>query len=217
MTSPYSGVASKDWEAKTQNLIESHPLKKKELVEIILTSWKSIFSSSIGRYKIGKDFFPKPQIMGFFLHELMTLEFERRYPKQWRGDKSKTDKDLVYIPNDSFSIEIKTSSSRNKIYANRSYAQQSTDAKKTKSGYYTAINFEGFKISPKKLVQAKIVLIRFGWLDHSDWVGQASPTGQQASLKAESEKAKLVIYYSNDGSVKEGEDVFEIDDGAAAK
>lgn len=34
-----------------------------------------------------------------------------------------------------------------------------------------------------------------GWLDHSDWVGQKSETGQQASLTKEARKNKLVVLY----------------------
>jgi hypothetical protein len=63
-----------------------------------------------GNFRIGRDIFPKPQIMGFLLHELIPLELKAKYPDLWRGDISRSDKDIVYIPDDFFSIEVKTSS-----------------------------------------------------------------------------------------------------------
>lgn len=189
---PYTGLPQPKWAAKTQELINSHPLKMNELVEVVLLSWDAIFQSSIGPhgFKIGTHIFPKPQIMGFFLHELIPLEFAARYPGVWRGEETGGDKDLVHIPNASHSVEIKTSSHRSQIFGNRSYAQQPTDAKKSKSGYYLAINFQAFDKHSKS--QPKISRIRFGWLDHTDWIGQAAATGQQAHLTSACEGSKLI-------------------------
>ncbi|MFM6220227.1 MAG: ScaI family restriction endonuclease, partial [Dolichospermum sp.] len=143
--------------------------------------------------------FPSPQIIGSLLHELIPLELSGKYPQLWRREKDTTEKDLVYIPNDNFSIEIKTSSSPRNIFGNRSYAQKSTTGKtkKSKSGYYLVINFE--KIENKRqqidnlsLVNPKIKLVRFGWIDQEDWQGQESETGQQASISPDVKKFKLI-------------------------
>ncbi len=192
MASPYDGLAPDKWEAKTHELIGKHPLKTKEIVEVILHSWKIIFDSNLGGYKIGTDLFPKPQVMGFFLHELLTLEFAKRFPGVWRGDEDATDKDLVYIPNVLFSSEVKTSSHRSQIFGNRSYAQPAVAGKKVKDGYYIAINFEKFV---NKKTTPRIMRIRFGWLDHTDWVPQTSARGQQAHLTKDSDKSKLLLIY----------------------
>jgi hypothetical protein len=122
--SPYSGKPKSKWPGITQLLIEKHPLKPAELVEIVLGSWASIFASSIGSrgFKIGKEILPKPQVMGALLHELIPLEVAARYPKQWRGEEKADDKDLVYVPNSFYSAEIKTSSNAGQIFGNRSYA-----------------------------------------------------------------------------------------------
>jgi hypothetical protein len=136
------------------------------------------------KLEIGKNIFPKPQIMGFFLHELIPLEIAALHPDEWRGEQTASDKDIVYIPDDTFSIEVKTSSHARHIYGNRSYAQGATKRKKSKSGYYLTVNFEKFSASNKR---PRILLIRFGWLDSSDWIGQASETGQQASLTKEAD------------------------------
>ena len=190
---PYSGVPKNKWAEKTKELIAAHPLNQRELVEVVLQAWNAIFESKIGphRFRIGTHLFPKPQIMGFFLHELIPLELATRYPNKWRGEEEAGDKDLVYIPDPKFSVEIKTSSHKAQIFGNRSYAQKPTDAKKSKSGYYLAINFESF--DKRRRARPKIVRIRFGWLDHTDWIGQAAATGQQAHLDPDTEGSKLTV------------------------
>ena len=194
LLSPYHDLPVDAWSAKTKEPIEKHPLDVAEIVEIVLRAWKDIFVSSLGtrQYQIGKDIFPTPQVLGFLLQEFITLELKEKYPDEWRGEVSSLDKDLVYIPDNSYSIEIKSSSQRG-IYGNRSYAQKgdATKVKKSKSGYYLAINFEAFKVSK----EPKIKRIRFGWIDAEDWRGQVSATGQQSNLSKAVEMYKLVTLY----------------------
>ncbi|RKZ37792.1 MAG: ScaI family restriction endonuclease [Gammaproteobacteria bacterium] len=194
-STPYENVSSGQWYKVTESIIMEHPLAEQEIVDIVLSSWDSIFDSSIGKhhFKIGKHIFPKHQIMGFLLHELITLETATRYPSEWRGEKNPDDKYLVYIPDVQFSIEIKTSSNKNKIFGNRSYAQAAASNKKSKSGYYLAVNFEKFENTRKNPI---ILLIRFGWLEHSDWIGQKSQTGQQARLSIETYGTKFKTLYT---------------------
>lgn len=196
LVSPYEGLPEERWVEKTWEIIAEHPLRTEEIVEVVLGSWESIFESRIGSkgFTIGQHLQPTPQIMGSFLHELIPLEFEARYPGEWRRDKSAKDKDLVYLPDPSFSVEIKTSSSPKNIYGNRSFAQESEAAKKSKSGYYLAVNFQKFSSAKEPRVR----LVRFGWLDHSDWMGQAAATGQQARLAPMTEQSKLLILYKSE-------------------
>jgi hypothetical protein len=196
MVSPYAGLPSEKWLAITRQLVNEHPLKTTEIVDVVLTVWNSIFASRMGTraFHVGKEIFPKPQIMGFFLHELIPLELAARYPKKWRGERSVGDKDIVYIPNDRFSVEVKTSSNTSHIFGNRSYAQETTKSKKAKSGYYLAVNFQKFSASLKR---PKILLVRFGWLDSTDWIGQKAATGQQSRLPPEVEGFKLLEIYKH--------------------
>jgi hypothetical protein len=175
--------------------IKSHPLKSDEILEVVLSAWESIFDSKMGTkgFRIGKEIFPKPQIMGFFLHERIPLELSARYPKKWRGEKETSDKDIVYIPDDQYSIEVKTSSNPKHIYGNRSYAQATSRGKKAKSGFYLAINFEKFS---KDIIRPNIRRIRFRWLDLEDWISQKTGTGQQSRLPPEVENYKLLKLYS---------------------
>lgn len=193
--SPYAGLPEHAWLNKTQELIEAHPVTTEEFNCVVLRAWADIFDSIIGpkHFQIGKHIFPKPQIMGFFLHELIPLEFAARYPKLWRGEKSAGDKDMVYIPDNKFSLEIKTSSHASQIFGNRSYAQEGDSAgKKSKSGYYLTVNFGKFGTSADI---PRILKVRFGWLDQSDWVGQVAQSGQQAHLTAAADKYKLLTIY----------------------
>ncbi|MBK9387886.1 MAG: ScaI family restriction endonuclease [Planctomycetes bacterium] len=199
-SSPYDGKPASRWQAITKKLIDSHPLGSTEIVSVTLGCWDSILTTDIGgKYRIGIAIFPKPQIMAFFLHELIPLELARIHPLVWRPEAQKTDKDIVHIPDASKSIEIKTSSHASKIFGNRSYAQKKAPAGKTttrqvksKSGFLLAINFDKFKPGS---APPKIRLIRFGWIDHSDWRGQAAQTGQQASLSSEAESHKLIVLF----------------------
>ena len=134
MESPYAGHPVEDWEGVTRQLIDVHPLDANEIYEVVIQVWGDIFESGIGRkpFKIGVDLSPRPQIMAFFLHELIPLEFEARYPGVWRRDLTSQEKDLVYVPDESFSVEIKTSSHPRSIFGNRSYAQKASKKKKSK-------------------------------------------------------------------------------------
>ncbi len=203
--SPYEGLSLDNWKARTEELIARHPLNPEELVKITLDAWEDIFKSSIGGFHVGSNIFPKPQIMGFFLQELITLKLIALYPNDWRGDIEASDKDLVYIPDHEYSVEIKASSDPRHVYGNRSYGQllreeRQDRAKKGKSGYYLAINFEPFSTTiaqpfPQNVEQPKLLKIRFGWLDHTDWKAQVAATGQQASILRQSEASKLIELY----------------------
>jgi hypothetical protein len=190
----YDALPPDQWPKETRRLIGLHPFKQAELVEVALLSWQSLFDSRIGSkgFRIGTDIFPKPQTLGFFLEQLIALELATRHPKLWSAERSAKDKDLVYLPDPDFSVEIKTSSHLRQIFGNRSYTQPGITSKKSKAGYYVAVNFQKFSDAPNP----QITLIRFGWLDHTDWLGQKAATGQQARIKPQSEAAKLLILHA---------------------
>lgn len=191
---PYENLEKDKWLEKTQKLIEEHPLKKEEIVEAVLDSWNKIFDTYIGNeLKIGRDIKPSPQILGNYLHELIPIYFEKKYSGKWHKDKTKYDKDLVCDFNNFYSIEIKTSSSKKAIFGNRSYGiQNDKENTKKKEGFYLAINFEK---CTEEIEKPNITLIRFGWLQHSDWISQSAETGQQARLSKEADSYKLIELY----------------------
>ena len=192
MESPYKNLPESKWLGKTQELVNAHPLKD-EIKDVVLKSWNDIFNSKIGSFSIGKEIFPSPQILSFFLHELVAHYLSLKYPARYKVGELKNEKDVHDIINPSMGIEIKGSSNATQIFANRSYAQPSSDSEtKDKNGYYITINFE--KIS-KSNPHPKITIIRFGYLEHKDWIAQKTATGQQARLTSEAYKYKLIEIY----------------------
>ncbi len=199
--SPYRGQNPRRWPGITANLIAAHPLKTDEIVQVVLTAWDELHSTQIGsrKLRIGVHIFPNPQIVGFLLHEIIPVLFAENHPGEWRRETEKGEKDLVCIRDQRFSVEIKTSSHPTSIFGNRSYAQKPTKGKtsrKGRSGYFMTVNFVPFKLG----VRGEITRVRFGWLDHTDWIGQAAPTGQQARLTSEADKHKLMELYSGAGT-----------------
>ncbi|MCZ2525063.1 ScaI family restriction endonuclease [Streptomyces sp. HB2AG] len=194
-SSPYFGLDSDDWPEVTRSLLAEQPLGGETLVKAVLSSWESIFNSRLGSgFHIGKDIHPTPQNMGSLLHALIPLELAAR-DANWRADSNASEKDLVYEPNQSYSIEIKTSSHKDQIFGNRSFGVDNPGrGKKAKDGYYVAVNFEKWGDAPGGL--PRIRLIRYGWLDHTDWVAQKSQTGQQSSLPAVVANTQLLTVYS---------------------
>ena len=133
----------------------------------------SIFKSRLGSsFHIGREIFPTPQIMGALcsMHSFHLSWLSQRLG----GGQISTPLRRIWSAgedDDKFSIEIKTSSHPNQIFGNRSYGVDNpSSGKKAKDGYYLAVNFE--KWSDVRGRRPEIRLIRFGWLDHTDWIAQ---------------------------------------------
>jgi hypothetical protein len=126
-----------------------------------------------------------PQATGALLHDIIPEYIAKNIEGFRKGIGN--EKDIVCECNDFYSLELKTSSQKS-IYGNRSYAR--SDSGKLKDGYYLTINFEKIQGNDPKLL-----LIQMGWLNHSDWVGQKSETGQQASLTKETRANKFIVLY----------------------
>lgn len=195
--SPYENLPEIQWKETTKRLINDHPLYQDVLISTVLEAWDGILRTKIANeLQIGIDIFPTPQILGNYLHELIPVLLEKKYPGQWTRDIEKNDKDLVCVTNPYYSVEIKTSSNANNIYGNASYGQEDSAnaSSKTKDGYYLAINFEKFVPSEKNFIP-RIKKIRFGWLDHSDWHSQNAPSGQAATISPIVRDNKLLLLY----------------------
>lgn len=202
--SPYEKIPKSKWKEITEKIIQEHPLDMKDIIDSVFESWDGILRTKIaGELQIGKDIFPSPQILGNYLHELIPVFLSRKFKDKWRKEQDKSDKDLVYIPNNYYSIEIKTSSNATNIYGNRSYGQKNSvnNSGKSKDGYYLTVNFEKFDSKNPEFTPS-IRKIRFGWIDHSDWRSQASSTGQQASLDIDARDKKLKLLYDKNDKVR---------------
>lgn len=184
---PYEGKNVDSWRSITEQLVKSHPLAP-QIVDLCLKSWQSILNGKINTYLnlLIREMRISPQATGALLHDVIPEYIEKQNIKGFRKGIGK-EKDIVCDYDDTFSMELKTSS-QGSIYGNRSYAK--SESGKEKSGYYITINFE--KIAKK---DPEILLIKMGWLDHTDWRGQASQKGQQASISKDVWDKKLITLH----------------------
>ena len=197
MSSPYQGRPESQWARITAQLVDEYPLSFDDIIDAVLDAWDGILMTKIaGELQIGVDFFPSPQIMGNYLHELIPIMLERKFPGVWSRDINKDDKDLVYLQYNYFSTEIKTSSNPNNIYGNASYGQEdsASASSKSKDGYYIGVNFEKFDQAPEGEMP-RIRKIRIGWLDHCDWHSQSASSGQAATISTFVRDNKLLLIY----------------------
>jgi hypothetical protein len=191
MASPYEGCTTDEQMlARTMELIESHPLSLETIRSVTVKCWTALWQTRIGE---GETAIPLTEVdvpsivVAYFFERLYARELSLQYPGEWRGNRSKEEKDLVYIPDLRFSTEIKTSGQLGtKIFGNASSSKKAANEalvqKTEKSGYYITVNFHG---------QA-LTLIRFGWIDADDWEAQKAVTGQASTLRSYVYKNKLV-------------------------
>lgn len=153
-----------------------------------MLSWSRLWSTWVGDANIGfplAEIDPPATVIGYMFEKLFAKELAVRLPGHWRGGVG-SEKDLHCLSNEMMSVEMKASGQLGyKIYGNRSYGQvlENADAaKKDKSGYYITVNFYG----------QTLTLLRFGWIDASDWQAQRAATGQMAGLSDEVYNHKLL-------------------------
>jgi hypothetical protein len=181
--SPYSGKPISKWEDITKKLVQEFPLSLNEILNISLVSWSKIWDTKVGNKIELKEVDLPATVIGYFFQKMFTYELINRYPKEWRGEREKSDKDIVYLPDSKFSVEMKSSGQLSYfVYGNRSYCQKSDTASKAKSGYYITVNF----------YRQTLTLIRLGWIDQDDWNCQDAESGQAATLPHEVYKHKFI-------------------------
>lgn len=127
LKSPYGNDPSR-WSRVTKKLIASHPLTTDIIREAALKAWDDVWKTRVGSGALAIDLtclVVPATIVGYFFEVLLARELAHRFPKLWRGGQGGDEKDLVYIPDHRFSVEIKTSGQRGlRIYGNRSYNQE---------------------------------------------------------------------------------------------
>ncbi|MDJ0579793.1 ScaI family restriction endonuclease [Crocosphaera sp.] len=194
LTSPYIDYSEEEWPNITKQLVDNFPLLQDDLIYLVESAWEELFSSSLGnsQLKIGQDIFLPAQATGVILEKLIAVILTENY-SGWRGGQTKQEKDIIYVNNDRYSFEIKTSSSKNGLYGNRSTGHRSSDRTKYRTGYYLVINY---KLPKEEDLTRQLWKIRFGWIDDEDWLGQNKPTGQQASIGAKLARLKLITLKS---------------------
>lgn len=191
MESPYKNINICNWKSVTIKLVDSFPIKKKELKEYVEEAFDEYLKMTISSLKlqVGKDIFFPAQATGVIIDKLIGVIIIKKKGNEWKSGDKKNEKDVVNILNDKYSFEIKTSSSKSGIFGNRSMGHRSKKKIKIRSGYYLIINY---KLPKENDMSLKIYKIRFGWIDDVDWIGQSSPTGQQSTISKECKDLKLI-------------------------
>jgi hypothetical protein len=190
LVSPYINHLESEWLEITKKLIEEFPLSSEVLVSIVESVWNDIYTSTFGNsgLKIGQDIFLPAQATGIILEKLIAVHLANEY-SEWRGGKTKQEKDIVNTINYRYSFEIKTSSSKSGLYGNRSTGYRSDHRTKYRTGYYLVINY---KLPTEDDLSYHLWKIRFGWIDDEDWTGQKQASGQQASVGKKLAELKLI-------------------------
>jgi hypothetical protein len=157
MTSPYLNVPMAQWAIVTAHLVNQHPLTLNEIEQVAVHSWGILWNTRVGDVHHGyrladADPTPPAQVIGYFFEMIFAQQLKIMSNNNWSWGRG-SQKDLVYVPDDSYSLEMKSSGQLGtKVYGNRSYGQVGQGAtKKDKSGYYITINFH----------QQTLMLIRF--------------------------------------------------------
>lgn len=188
--SPYNSLPTERWREKTDELIEQYPLSLDEVRSAATRAWNLLWQTTIGEGEAAirlTELDVPATVVGYFFEKLLAKELENRHPGEWRGSTSKSEKDLVHLPDRRYSTEIKSSGQPGtKVYGNRSYGKAPRGAgletKPEKSGYYITVNF----------YETRLTLLRLGWIDFEDWSPQAAESGQAASLNEDVYRYKLV-------------------------
>jgi len=194
IVSPYASRPRSEWPSITKRLLHAHPLSPHEILEIADAAWASLWKSTIGAGQNRtplKSLTVPATVVGYLFEILFSNELLRRSNGLWRGSNAANEKDLVHTKDSRFSIELKTSGQLgSKVFGNRSYAQKRSTGdrqKKEKSGYHVTVNF----------YRQTMTLVRFGWIDSTDWSPQLAPTGQMAGLSDDVYRWKLVEIVGN--------------------
>lgn len=188
---PYASLPDYLWPQRTVELLDQHPLTGTQVVDAVLEAWERILLTRVAGAISLREAKPSPQLLGSYLHLVLPLVLNEIDPGNWRQDRAKHEKDLVYLPDDFYSTELKTSSAKGKVFGNRSAAQPPGPGAKDSMGYYICVNTGRFTSES----DAKITYIQWGWISRADWRGQAAATGQQASLSPAVYAGKMVRLY----------------------
>lgn len=88
MTSPYSGLSIEEWKAKTQELIENHPLPLETIREISLKSWDILWQTTVGDGELAIPLYSldvPAMVVGYFFEKLFAKELQMREPQVSRS------------------------------------------------------------------------------------------------------------------------------------
>lgn len=166
-----------------------HILPKPVLLQVVNQSWKTLWTTRIGRQPL--QAFPKldAQVIGKFFQEIMMFHLYEMDPYVWADpDKARNPKlpDFVCIKDPSQSFELKMCGQQGSrvVYGNRCSSHgYASPTGKSRDGWMLTINY----------THTRINLIRFGYIHGTDWIGQKSASGNAARLHPDAYQQKLEV------------------------
>lgn len=166
-----------------------HILPKQALLNVVNHSWKTLWTTRIGRLPLSSFNKLDAQVVGKFFQEIMMYNLYESDPYTWADpEKARNPKlpDFVCISDPQYSFELKMCGQVGSrvVYGNRCSAQGfRSPAGKSRDGWMLTINYTDTRIN----------LIRFGYIHGTDWIGQQSASGNAARLHPEAYQRKLEV------------------------
>ncbi len=174
--------------AATQHKVDQFPIAMDVLKGLVLEAGHILLQENLFG-KTLKEVIDAAPNKGSFIGQLFPFALNKllveRYPTIFRPEEHLYEKDVVCIIDRSYDFEIKVSTSSENIVGNKSYA--SDGGYKDKSSFYLAVNFNRDTYA--------VDLIRFGWLDITDWSINDSANGQGSRVKTLPLRSKMITIY----------------------
>ena len=196
--SPYRFHRKTQWLEITKTLIQGFPIPTDALIDMSHYAFEDVFrtrvgSSNVPLASVDLSGGTRGGIIGGFFEYLFINKLieDTTGPPQWRFGSQNNEPDMVYIPDPFYSLELKTSSQRNSIWGSSSKVHKTARLTKDGSGFYLVVNYE-FKAKPE------LTLLRFGWLDDTDWQGSKSAASASSKVIREHANLKLLTIYEKD-------------------
>lgn len=147
--------------------MSAHPIPVETFGNIALETFKDIERIVVGKRRL-LDMPLNGAVRGGVIGSIFETLFVERFFESlplterilWRPGDPITEYDVVYIPNQDYSFEIKTASTDN---INTSRRADGVDVK-PKRGYYLLVRYEP-EADPGDILR----WVRFGWIDDTNW------------------------------------------------
>jgi hypothetical protein len=192
-SSPYAWQDKERWPEITDRLLASYPMRMEDLVIRCRDAFNGVFATVVGPLRtplaeVNLSGGARGGIIGGLFEHLFTQEVILN-ETGWRVGTQNKEPDLFYIADPVYSLELKTSSMNNTIWGASSKVHKTAGAvRKDGSGFYLVVNYDH---TPKPL----ITLIRFGWLDDTDWQGSKSAASASSRVIQAHAKLKLRVLF----------------------
>ncbi len=186
---PYQDVPTERMRAVATQLVKNHPLRYC-VVDIVLNSWQNILNGNItsksSSFKI-KQTNVSTNVTEKLIRTVLPENISR-YVKGFRAGKQ-NEHDIVCEVDEFYSVKLLAS-------FEKMLAIKIKDAKNNvdeiKTGFYLSVNFENINSN-----NPKILRIRFGYLDKTDFVLTRNGDEIKAVLTSEAGLYKLIDIYRN--------------------